>query len=439
MKLKKIYLGSPNVIQDIGSFLCKDLWYDRFYKELKDSDYLDGQKLEDIQNDRLKKIVKHCYKHVPYYKETFDKLDLNPKDITSTDDLNKLPIISREDINLNREKLLAKNIPSRTLIAAYTSGTTGSPMKLSFTKKEMLFDGARIDKHFEMTGVGHKKGHFRIGINLQENKWHYEPQYKVMHLNPGFFSGNHLQEYIGIIRKFKFGCVRGFPSFVYLLANYCKENGIKDVYFAAVVTTSEVLLPHWREVIQEQFQCEVFDQYGSREAVVSAMECHEHNGMHIEPLNGIIELNENNEIIATSLISYAFPLLRYNVGDVAYICKKKCSCGRSSARITRLVGRTNDIIIAKNGRIYDASTLSNAIRHLHGHIKECQFVQDAEEQVTVNAVLANPEKHRKSKQKIRDVLKQDFHLRFNFVDSIPRSKNGKFKFIESFLSKDHLT
>src|SRR3989338_4865465 len=186
-RLKKIYFGSPNLIRDIGSFLYEDLWYDRFYKELKDSDYLDNKKIEDIQNDRLKKIIKHCYENVPYYRETFDKLNLKSKDITNTDDLKKLPVISRGDINLNRERMLAKNIPARNLIAAYTSGTTGSPMKLFFTKKEMIFDGARIDKHFEIAGVDHKKGHFLTGINLEGSRWRYEPQHKVMHLNPSFF------------------------------------------------------------------------------------------------------------------------------------------------------------------------------------------------------------------------------------------------------------
>src|SRR3989338_1197144 len=96
--LKKVYLQSPGFVQDIGSFFYKGLWYERFYKKIKDADYLDRGKTEEQQNQSLRKIVRHCYKNVPFYRKAFDKLKLKPKDVKVKEDLDKLPVVSREDI-----------------------------------------------------------------------------------------------------------------------------------------------------------------------------------------------------------------------------------------------------------------------------------------------------------------------------------------------------
>src|SRR3989338_2319856 len=326
---------------------------------------------------------------------------------------------------------LAKNISAGNLIATYTSGTTGSPIKFFLSQKELLYEGARVKKQFEMAGIDQTKGHFRVGLWLGREYLTFDEKNKVVFFNPHYFSSRYMGEFISLIKKYRFECIMGFPSFIYLLANYCIENNVKDIKFKSAITASEILLPHWRKAVEENFGCRVYNQYGVREATISAMECKMHNGMHIEPTNGITQIGDNNELITTCLVNYTFPLLRYNLKDIAIITEKKCACGRETPRISSIQGRTNDLIVTKDGRLYDASTLSNAIKHLHGHIKECQFVQNDAESLIVNLALRDREKRKKVKQKLRDALKKDFSIKFCIMDNVPRADNGKFKFVVS--------
>ena len=169
-----------------------------------------------------------------------------------------------------------------------------------------------------------------------------------------------MQEYAATLGAFKPRFIRGYASSVYYFARWLKENDASLPSIAAVFTTAEKLMPHMRKVIEETFCCEAYDNYGLMDGGVSAYECPEHSGMHIDTERSIMEVvdpsgcqvvNGGGQILATSLYNFSMPFIRYSTGDLGCLGDTECACGRHHLLLDNIVAREKDYLITPLGRV----------------------------------------------------------------------------------------
>lgn len=457
--LGKICNYMPRYLQEQLSFLYMRYYepvilgyttYLKVYGFLRQSQWWTCQRLESYQNNQLKQLLKYTYMNVPYYTDLFRKLHLSPGDINSIEDLRKLPILTREDVVRNFDKLVVRRIKKKHMVLVTTSGTTGTPMQFYLDKHYTLLRIAFIRRSFDVMNIKWINKHIYLWSKPFLKKdatgfYLYEPLIKRLSLSTLPYEDTILEKYLFLIKQYKPHYVEGNPSALYQLACYAQENGINDTAFSFFVSYFENIFPYQRDLIKKQFKCEIFNCYITEERVVSAVECPNHEGMHIDMERGICEIvGENGDkvrigqqgrIIATGLHNYVMPLIRYEVGDIASISETHCPCGRGSRLLKSLEGRSNEIIKCRGKIIY--STALSVIIWKFKFIKECQFIQESDDEITVNIVKRDGDTNNNAQEFIRilkEMIDDELKVVLHFVDSIPRTKTGKFPFVISKLN-----
>ncbi|MFZ1682957.1 MAG: phenylacetate--CoA ligase family protein, partial [Candidatus Zixiibacteriota bacterium] len=215
----------------------------------------------------------------------------------------------------------------------------------------------------------------------------------------------------------------------------------------AILCGSENLYSFQRQLIQNIFQCRVYSWYGHSEKAVLAGECENTEQYHVFPEYGIAELidnsdapaaNENDlgEIVGTSLHNFAFPMIRYRTMDLARLGPKSCACGRNHMLIKSVEGRLQELIVSGTGR-YVSMTAINMHTDVFDNVRQFQFYQENPGQVTFN-IVRKPTYTDSDTGRIRhelaNKLGEDFGLTISFVDDIPRTATGKYRFAIQRLS-----
>jgi phenylacetate-CoA ligase len=347
----------------LGTTIVKSL------RQLNQSQWWSESQITQFQEEKLQKLLEHAYNNVPYYRTLFDRCGVKPSQITSKDDLIKIPILTKKDVKENfPHSLVAHNIPRKKIRPGMTGGSTGRPLQFyRYVDSTSLDWGATLrawgwagycigDKYATLWGhplTLKEQSRFTRRIqnlfmrNLLLSAYDMDSQTLDLY-------ANRLQEYQPIF-------IRGYSSGIYLLARTIYQKGIKTIRPKAVFTTSETLLENHRNFIEQQFDCKVFDHYGSGEIHAIASECEKHSGYHISAENVIVECvkldgtlanpGEEGELIITDLNNFVSPFIRYNIEDLGVLSARSCTCGRGLPLINSLQGRVSDIIKLPNGRL----------------------------------------------------------------------------------------
>lgn len=412
------------------------------------SQWWSRKKLEDYQLRKLNILFNHIYNNVRYYRRLFKNLNLKPKNIKSFEDLEKIPILTREDVIKNFNDLIAKNVSINKLELHRTSGSTGKPLKFYLDKNSKINRNALYTRRLDM--MKHKCYNKRISIEFtfflnrrefMNNNYFCDKFSRNLYLSSKAHTFKDFDMYLRIIKKFKPAFIQGNPSMLYLLASHAEEKNIRDIYFGSFLSLFENLYNFQKEKISEIFKCKIFNYYGSSENIISAMECEKHNGLHIDMERGILEIvdknnfqihnNKRGKIIATGLTNFAMPLIRYEIGDFGTLSKKECTCGRGSPLLKSIDGRNIGILKYKDRFIYP-TTLSLLIWKID-NIKECQFIQKNDHELTLNIVKRKNYSNRDTKILISLIKKvindPTIGINIQFTKFIPRTKGGKFEFV----------
>jgi len=422
------------------------------YNRLLKSQWWNEEKLNKIQNNRLHSVLNHAYKNVPFYKQKFDEYGISPDDIKSKEDLRILPIIKKNDVRKNPEKMLAVNASKFRPFQFESGGTTGSPLKFYRDKNSKIIRDAAYwrAKLWSDYNYGERWIVMRYAL-FQDSKKEIPYSFNIMG-NMMLLSSFHLKienigRYLDIIQGFKPKAIFGFPSTLYVIAKYILNNNINlNLSLKTIFTSSETLFSSYREIIEEAFGCKIFDWYGSNEAIVSAGQC-EYGGYHISEY-GIIEIvdlkgrvcnpGKKGKVVATSLYNYAMPFIRYELGDIACLSNKKCSCGRGLTLLESIQGRLDDVIITKDESL--VGRLDEAFHYSKG-IKESQILQNEIGKITVKIIKEDYFSEKDTKILDKELMKRlgyDMDINYEFVDQIPRTRRGKYRFVVSSIIKDYL-
>jgi|TARA_Y100000034_G_C6891421_1_gene410172 phenylacetate-CoA ligase len=447
--LLKLWGSSPKLVDFTRRIAFGSYDYRKWYKLLKKMENWPIEKIHEFQYEKLKKILEHAYKNVPFYKELWDKHKVKPSDVKSLKDLEKLPIITKDDILKNYSKIFAINKNYKNNMYRDSSGTSGKPIKF-YHDEESIGANWAGDKYFKEI-IGYEMGkdvvlHIPV-VNeqmylLPESHIifnNYYPVTKQVSFKPDIMGDNVFEGYLKYIKKFNIKHIEGFPSSHFAFVKYLKKKK-KKIRIKSILSHSEVLYDSQKKFIEKYFGCKVFNRYASSECTIRAYKCHEHKGMHISP-QGIAEVKGKGfegkgELVMTSLVNYLFPLIRYSIKDIVTITQKKCSCGRTYPRIMNVEGRSNDFVMFPNGKSISPSLLFFSIVYIKG-IKDIYFLQHKNYSLDILVVKEKNISQDKIIKELKNLLNNSSNGEINklkmkiiFKDKIER-KNRKFTVVES--------
>ena len=338
----------------------------RYYQ--KDIETMPVEQIRALQEEKLKKQVKHVYEHVPYYRDLMDKKGVKPEDIKTLDDISKLPFISKYDLRETYPYgMLAVPLKDCVRIQS-TSGTTGKRVIAYYTQHDIdLWEDccaraivAAGGSDEDIVQVAYGYGLFTGGFGLNGGS------HKVGSLTLPMSSGN-TDRQIQFIQDLKATMLCCTPSYAAYIGESMKERGIKpkDNTLRAGIFGAEPWTEEMRRDIEKSLGIKAYDIYGLTETSGPgvAFECEEQKGMHInedhfyaeiiDPETGeVLPEGQEGELVFTSLDKEAFPLLRYRTRDLCVLTREKCSCGRTFIRMKKPRGRSDDMLIIRGVNVF---------------------------------------------------------------------------------------
>lgn len=406
------------------------------------------KELEILQNKKLRTIIQHAYDSVPYYHKVFRSLNLRPEDIKTKQDLNKLPIIDKEEVRKNWNEFTSRKYHWWQIVKASTAGSTGSALKIVWAKKSIVIEHCFEARLWDWAGVSSrdKLAHFGSADMLvsesQSNPpfWRISIPERMIYFSPNHLSEKNLSTYVKKLRQFNPQIIRGHPSKIYIVARYMEKTGLSGIAPKAIFTSSEMLMPYQRETIEKMLNCKIFDNYGNNEHVSLITQCGKGN-YHINPEYGIIEFikdgeaainGETSEMVCTGFINDAMPLIRYRIGDLAIPTDGICDCYRNFPIVTSIQGRTRDIIVTKDGRYLTTGAIVEGIDKI-GSVKEWQVIQKSKEYYIINFTVDQSCYSKDDVSRLREMVRRrvgEGEIEINIVDHISRPKN-KFRAVIS--------
>lgn len=405
----------------------------------------DGQ-WRTYQASQLTDLLLHARNTVPYYKQYWDSQD-KTGNLETIQDLKNWPILEKHTVRANPELFLSETSNKRGLQEWHTSGSSGTPTKIVWSKQTMrnrwaIFE-ARTRRWY---GVSHKDNFALIGGRMvtpfdQEKPpfWVWNAASHQLYMSSYHLSSDNIPAYISEMKRRNIRHIYAYTSSIYEIARFMLDSGIKLPGLKVIVTQAEPLYAHQREAIEKAFKCPVMESYGMAEMLAQAGEC-EAGRMHLWPELGICEVDSGlgipmeygtGDLIATGLLNWDMPLIRYRVGDVVSISHNpsNCPCGRHMPALDEIQGRVDDVLITKDGR--KIGRLSTVFKNLP--LIEVQTIQKSIDHVLLK-VVPGPEFTESSKHDLILSFQErmgKINIEVELVNSIPKGANGKFRAVVS--------
>lgn len=327
---------------------------------------MDQAELEDLQLRRLKSTVERVYKNVPFYHHKLKEAGTLPQDIRGRKDLARLPTTRKASLRENYPFGLFA-VPREEVVRVHaSSGTTGKPTVVGYTAKDIETWSDMMARAFVMVGV--EKGDiFQNAVNYGFFTGGLGVHYGIERMGAmAVPSGvGNTERQLEIMQDFGVTVLHCTPSYALYLAETAKAKGVVDRLklrigcFGAEPWSDEA-----RRELEEALHIKAYDSYGLSEMMGPgvAFECQEQDGLHIWEDHFLVEILDKNEepcapgepgeLVITSLTKEAMPLLRYHTGDVTYFLEEKCSCGRTSRKLHRFLGRADDMLIVRGINVF---------------------------------------------------------------------------------------
>ena len=427
--------------------------FSTFLESLNETQWYSQERLRKHQESRLRLLVKHAYDKVPYYHKIFKERGIKPSNIKRIEDLERLPVLTKEDVRRNFDELIAINAKDFQYGISHTGGSTGKPLTflLDQRNREMAYASLWRQRLWADVNFEGNIATFRTSSGWRKfynNRpcWKFNAFSKQMEFNIFRMDKDVVESYIKQLVKFRPDLIEGYPSIIQLLAKHLLENNFNGVFPRAIQTSSEILSIHQRSIIEEAFHCKIYDWYGQSEYVVAAGECSD-GSMHIAE-SGIMEFirhgeqvseGEIGEIVGTGLYNFSMPFIRYRVGDVGKFTEEKCGCGRGLPIIQSLEGRVSDIVVTPGGKLFPGITLESIwryrIRPYTPNVDYVHIIQESKDRLVIEMVKRedySDEETRIIVRELKKLLGSEIHVEFKYLNSIPTGR--KWRFAESQLN-----
>ena len=452
----KIYANIPIVFQNAMITVYGYYWKNRrlgkvFNNNLKEfklrESFTDIQWLE-YQTLALRKLLIHAFKTVPFYTEKYKEAGFSLIDFEKFQlaDLAKLPYLEKEDLRkFGKTTLLSTNKKKGFFYSS--SGSTGTPISVYFSKEmHQIWNAAYETRVRNWAGVNHTMSRGMIGgrrvlpnVIGKAPYYRYNAAEKQTYFSAYHISGETTPNYVEGLKRNKVEYLVGYAMSIYILADFILNLDIESPKLIAVLTSSEKLTSQMRTTIEKAFRCKVFDAYSGVEACGLISE-NSKNELLFSPDTGIMEIiditgqqvnpSESGEIIATGLLNHDQPLIRYRIGDRGKVAQDQST--HEFLKVDEIEGRVEDVIINLDGkRMVRFHTLFIEIPNL----KAAQIIQKKIDLIQINLIPDTGFDKSNEKLIIKKLQSQlgNVNVEIEYLKSIPKEKNGKFKAVISNL------
>ncbi len=400
--------------------------------------------LRALQFARLKNLVERVYNTVPFYKEKLDKAGIKPSDIKCLSDISKLPFTTKTDLrDTYPYGLLA--VPQSEIVEIHmSSGTTGTPVVDAYTAKDLDDWAEGMARTLSGAGATHNdtiQNAYGYGLFTGGMGVHHGSRKLGATVVP--ISSGNTQKQLMLMRDFKSNLFTCTPSYAMYMAEQAKEMGVdvKDFSLRAACLGAEPWSEGMRNQIETAWGIKAYDIYGLTEITGPgvAFECEAQNGMHVNEDLWFPEIidpeteqpvpdGQKGELVITTITKEGTPLIRYRTRDITYIMTEPCSCGRTTRKIHRLFGRTDDMLIIRGVNVFP-SQIENALVDIQGVEPNYLIVVNRNEETHLDEAELHVEV---SAEQFTDETKGMEALR-NTIASVMKSKLGimlKIKLVE---------
>lgn len=415
---------------------------------------LGAGEIAQLQQQKLSAIISHVYKNVPYYQRVFAERGLTPGDITEIPHLQKLPTLDRSTLLSEQGSLIAENADFATLTENFSSGTTGRRASFKQDENFRLWMRAHQLRTYKWCG-GWKVGE-RFAL-----LWGSEMYWKMKSATDRFLnllsnrkefntfrlSGDFISKVVDSLERFDPVLISSYSNALHLVSRELERKGIRLNSTRAVQATSEATTPEMRERLKRTFNCEVYDKYGSRETNIIAHESPDHDGMFVQSENVVVEIlrdddtpaapGETGRLVVTTLNNFSMPLIRYEMNDMASWILGHSDTSFQFPRISEVAGRLQDLIVTPDGEFLDAYFFSFLFMRLPA-VDWFQVIQESIDELRILVVARDglqEDWQRQVRERIGHHTKCSFRIRFEVLNQMPESTNGKFRLCISEVDK----
>ncbi|HDP24486.1 MAG TPA: phenylacetate--CoA ligase [Deltaproteobacteria bacterium] len=343
---------------------------------------LPREALEALQFKRLRQVVDRVYHTVGFYRRKFDEAGITPEDIRSLDDLSRLPFTTKQDLRDNYPYGLFAVPMSNVIRVHASSGTTGKPTVVGYTKRDIETWAELMARSFTAAGLtkndiihnAYGYGLFTGGLGA-----HYGAEKLGASVIP--MSGGSTKKQILILQDFGPTAICCTPSYALFLAETGQEMGIDmtSLRLRVGILGAEPWSERMRQEIEKKLNIMALDIYGLSEVIGPgvAMECVEgRHGLHVFEDNFVAEIIDSatgevqpygkpGELVFTTLTKEAFPLIRYRTSDITRLIPDACRCGRTFVRMERVSGRSDDMLIIRGVNVFP-SQIESVLMEIEG-------------------------------------------------------------------------
>ena len=402
--------------------------------------------IEQLQTQKLNKLIQHAAKTSPWYQSIIAKNNIAISQPFTLNCLAQFPITTKADIRENTDQFISTSYAGKKLNRAKTGGSTGVSLNLFFDDRcQQLRNAAQMFAD-QLAGwnIGDRVaavwGNPPIAKTTKQKLRSYLLE-RTIYLDTMDLNNFSMQAFVDKWYAYKPDVIFGHSHSIYVFASFLLNNPSIKLKPKGIVATSMMLLEHERNIIEQAFNCKVTNRYGCEEVGLIAVECEQHNGMHINSPHIILECLDGNDqpakfgeagkLVITDLNNYAMPLIRYRVEDVGVLSQEACSCGRTTPLLTRLEGRVADFLKKTDGgQVAGVSLVERTLTKIPG-IEQMQLVQEQLHEIIINRV-----KGAEFNEQTDTLLLNEFNLVFgssvtiviNDVEKIPQEKSGKYRF-----------
>ncbi len=350
-------------------------------------------RMQELQLERLRDLVKRVYEKVPFYKKKFDDAGVKPEDIKTLADISKLPFTTKGEM---RETfpygLLACDLDD--IVEIHTSsGTTGTPVVAGYTENDRTLWSEVMARCLAMAGAdktdtiqnAYGYGLFTGGLGV-----HHGGGPLGATIIP--ISSGNTQKQLQYMQDFKSTVLTCTPSYSLFMAEVASESGLdfRDFALKAGIFGAEPWSDNMRVEIEKKLNLKAYDIYGLTEIIGPGVscECQEQNGLHINEdffypeiidaeTGEVLPEGEKGELVFTTLSREGTPLIRYRTRDITWLFRDKCSCGRTTVKMHRLLGRNDDMLIIKGVNVFP-SQIENILMKIENTEPHYQIIIDRE-------------------------------------------------------------
>ena len=397
-----------------------------------------------LQWQRLKRLLEHCEREVPWYRQRWREAGIAVADIRSLDDYAQLPVLTKADIRQHFDELQAESWRGRVLAKA-TGGSTGDPMRFGYTRESYERRTAVMWRGYEWAGscMGRRTlfvwgGAVGAPNRLQQFKDRvYNAAFARRVLNSFDMTEANMAGYADAIDRFRPRVIVGYVGPLVRLAQWLLANGRRVARPQSVIGAAESLHEFQREIIERAFGCPAYNTYGCREFMLIASECERREGLHVNADHLVVELRrradapatEPGEVVVTDLFNYGMPFVRYLNGDVATASDHVCSCGRGLPLLQRVDGRLLDAIRTPAGHLLPGEFFPHMLKDVPGLVR-FQVVQRRLDQLELSLVRGagfDEASLAYIRHELAKVVGDSLQLNVHFVDDIPLTPSGKWR------------